>query len=53
MGKILIIIGYLILFFIVLSNFINITLSDNSIIVLAVLSAIFMGIGIFIKDKKK
>lgn len=52
MGKIFNVIGYLILFFVVLSNFININLSDTSIIILAVLSAVFMIVGIFIKDKK-
>ncbi len=44
--------GYLILVFIVLSNYININLSDAITIVLGILSAIFMCIGILIKDKK-
>ncbi len=52
MGKVLSIIGYLILFFIVLTNFINIELSDASIILLSAVSAVLMVIGIFLKDKK-
>ena len=51
MGKILSIIGYLILGFIVLSNYINIQLSTASIILLSVISVIFMAVGILIKEK--
>lgn len=47
------IIGYLILVFILLSNYINIELTDVSVIILAVVSAIFMILGILLKDKKK
>lgn len=47
------IIGYLILVFILLSNYINIELTDMSVIILAVVSAIFMILGILLKDKKK
>jgi len=50
MGKVMSLIGYLILVFIIASNYINIELSDTSIILLGILSAIFMSIGIFIKD---
>lgn len=53
MGKLFSIIGYLILVFIILSNYINIQLSDTSIIILGIISAIFMSAGIFIKDKSK
>lgn len=53
MGKVMSLIGYLILVFIIASNYINIELSDTSIILLGILSAIFMSIGIFIKDKRK
>ena len=51
MGKILSIIGYLILGFIVLSNYINIQLSTAIIILLSVTSVIFMAVGILIKEK--
>ena len=51
MGKILSLIGYFILLFVVLTNFINIKLSNTNIIILTILSAIFMSIGIFIKNK--
>ncbi len=47
------IIGYLILVFIILSNYVNINLSDRSVIILGILSAIFMCIGILIKDKNE
>ncbi len=52
MGKILKMLGYLLLLFLVLSNNINVSLSDASIIILGILSAIFMCIGILIDDKK-
>lgn len=51
MGKIFSIIGYLILGFIVLSNYINIQLSTAIIILLSVISVIFMVVGILIKEK--
>lgn len=53
MKKMFSIIGYLILVFILLSNYINIELTDVSVIILAVVSAIFMILGILLKDKKK
>lgn len=53
MGKILSIIGYLILGFIVLSNYINIQLSTAIIILLSVISVIFMVVGILTKEKIK
>lgn len=53
MGKLFSIIGYFILVFIILSNYINIKLSDTSIILLGLISAVFMCIGIFMKDKRK
>lgn len=53
MGKIFSIIGYLILGFIVLSNYINIQLSTAIIILLSVISVIFMVVGILIKEKIK
>lgn len=46
-------VGYLILVFIILSNHVNINLSDMSVIILGILSAIFMCIGILIKDKNE
>ena len=52
MSKIFMAIGYFIMVFIVLSNYINIVLSNGRIILLGVLSAVFMCIGIIIKDKK-
>lgn len=51
MGKIFSIIGYLILGFIVLSNYINIQLSTAIIILLSAISVIFMVVGILIKEK--
>ena len=51
MGKIYSIIGYLILGFIVLSNYIKIQLSNVSIILLSIISVIFMVVGILIKEK--
>ena len=51
MGKFLSIIGYLILVFIIVSNYMNIELSNTSVILLGILSAIFMSIGILIRDK--
>jgi len=53
MGRFLQIIGYLILVFIIISNYIKIELSNGIVILLAVISAIFMSLGIFIKDKSK
>ena len=51
MGKILSIIGYLILGFIDLSKYINIQLSTAIIILLSDISVIFMAVGILIKEK--
>ena len=51
MGKIFSIIGYLILGFIVLSNYIKIQLSNMGIILLSIISVIFMVVGILIKEK--
>lgn len=51
MGKIFSIIGYLILGFIILSNYINIQLSNAGVILLSVISAFFMVVGILIKEK--
>ena len=51
MGKIFSIIGYLILGFIVLTNYINIQLSTAIIILLSVISVIFIVVGILIKEK--
>lgn len=53
MNKIFSIIGYLIMVFILLSNYMNIVLSNGSVILLGVISAVFMCVGIIIKDKKK
>ena len=53
MNKVFSLIGYLVLVFIVLSNYINIDLTDKSVIILGVVSAIFMSAGILLKDKKK
>lgn len=53
MGKMFLIIGYLILGFIVLSNYINIQLSNTFVIILSIISAIFMIVGIIVKDKDK
>jgi hypothetical protein len=52
MGKILSVIGYLFLAFITFSNYANISLSNTAIILLGIISAIFMCVGIIIKDKK-
>lgn len=52
MGKFLKMLGYLILLFLLVSNHININLSNAIIILLGILSAVFMCIGIFINDKK-
>lgn len=51
MGKIFSIIGYLILGFIILSNYINIQLSNESVILLSVISVFFGVVGILIKEK--
>lgn len=51
MEKIFSIIGYLILGFIILSNYINIQLSNASVILLSVISVFFMVVGILIKEK--
>lgn len=48
-GKIFSIVGYLILGFIVLTNYMNFHLSSTSVILLAAISAIFMIIGILSK----
>ena len=53
MRKIFSIIGYLILGFIVLSNYINIQLSNASVILLSVISAIFMIVGIIMDVRNK
>lgn len=52
MSKYLKMLGYLILLFIVISNYINIDLSSVIIILLGILSAVFMCVGIFIDDTK-
>ena len=52
MNKIFSILGYLILVFLLLSNHMNITLTDAIAIVLGVLGAAFMCVGILLKDKK-
>ncbi len=52
MGKFLKMFGYLLLLFLVLSNNINMSLSDPSIILLGILSAIFMCVGILIDYEK-
>lgn len=44
-------IGYLILGFIILSNYINIQLSNESVILLSVISVFFGVVGILIKEK--
>ncbi len=51
MGKYLKVIGFLILLFILLANYVSINLSNAITIVLGGLSALFMCIGIFISDK--
>ena len=53
MGKLLSIIGYLILAFIVLTNYTSVQLSNTSVILLAIISAIFMVVGLLFKDKRK
>ena len=53
MSKLFSIIGYLILVFIILSNYIMVSLPDASVIVLGIVSAIFMGLGILLNDKKQ
>lgn len=53
MGKIFSIIGYLILGFIILSNYINIQLSNESVILLSVISVFFLVVGILIKEKNQ
>lgn len=53
MGKIFSIIGYLILGFIILSNYINIQLSNESVILLSVISVFFFVVGILIKEKNQ
>ncbi len=53
MGKYLKMLGYLILLFLVISNYININLPDAVIVSLGVLSAIFMCAGIYISDTEK
>ena len=52
MGKMLSIIGYLVLAFITFSNYANISLNNTTIILLSIISAIFMCLGIIIKEKK-
>lgn len=52
MGKYLKMLGYLILLFLVISNYINIDLTSVIIILLGILSAVFMCVGIFIDDQK-
>lgn len=51
MGKTLSLIGYFILLFVVITNFINISLSNTGIIILTVFGAIFMSTGILMKNK--
>ena len=53
MSKCFQIIGILILAFIIISNHIDISLSNSAVIILAVLGAVLMCIGIFISDKKQ
>lgn len=53
MGKYLKILGYLILLFLVISNYININLPDAVIVSLGVLSAILMCAGTYISDTEK
>ena len=45
--------GVLLLVFILISNHIDISLSNLAVIILAVLGAVLMCIGIFIADKKQ
>ncbi len=51
-NKLLSLIGYLILMFLVVSNLIGIHLSNTAVIILAVLSAVFMSVSIILKDRK-
>ncbi len=53
MNKLFSIIGYLVLVFVILSNYMNIDLTDRSVIFLGIVSAMFMCTGILLKDKKK
>lgn len=53
MGKLFSVIGYLILVFITFSNYLSIQLSNTSIILLGIISAIFMVVGTLIRDKEK
>lgn len=53
MGKLFSIIGYLILGFVVLTNYIGIELSNASVIILAIVSAFFMVVGILYKGQKE
>ena len=53
MGKYLKMLGYLILLFLVISNYININLPDAVIVSSGVLSAIFMCAGIYMSDTDK
>ena len=53
MGKLLSIIGYLILAFIVLTNYTSVQLSNTSVILLAIIGVIFMVVGLLFKDKRK
>ena len=53
MSKWLQMIGVLILVFILISNYIDIALSNTSVIILGVLCAVLWCIGIFIDDKDK
>lgn len=53
MEKLFSIIGYLILGFVVLTNYIGIELSNASVIILAIVSAVFMVGGILYKGQKE
>ncbi|MCR5836431.1 MAG: hypothetical protein K6G88_07985 [Lachnospiraceae bacterium] len=53
MGKLFSIIGYLILGFVVLTNYIGIELNNASVIILAIVSAVFMVVGILYKGQKE
>ncbi len=52
MKKFFIILGLLILLFVILSNFISLTLSTPLIILLCVISAVFLCIGVLSKESK-
>ena len=52
MNKLFSFTGYLILVFIIISNYINISLTDMGVIILGIISAVFMSVGILLKDKK-